>query len=163
MYAQDHNYTAPQNEPPKLSAQPTEALKQLLKSIHSLSAYYEHENAALKNGKAQQFMDMQTKKVQLAHHYKSLIRQAGERADDLKKAPESLRNKVKEAQNQFNTLAEKNMEALERMSRCTERLNTRMMNIVREEVEKRRINSYSNSGALLSNKAPVSTTLHETV
>lgn len=146
-----------------LASDTSKALDQVSSFMSKLCDFYTRENAVLRKADTQSFINLQSEKMILARNYQAVIEQMRERHDEIKNAPESKRVKVQEHQDIFQKLADENKDLLGKLEKGTERLRSRIVETVKTVAERKRVNSYSNSGHLMTNpRRPLSTGLEET-
>lgn len=131
-----------------LSGDPNTALRQMIGMIEKLQALYEQEVKVLQATDSKAFMDMQDEKVEAIRTYQIGISQLLERKDELKKADPAIRNKLKAMHADFSKQSRKNLEALARMRRCTERLGNTLRHAAIMAAQQQRTFSYGETGAI---------------
>lgn len=146
-----------------LPRDPERAVKSVISVIEDLQHIYAEETDALERSKARKFLDLQDQKFTTAQQYQTAIEQLLARKEDLKKASPESRDKLKMMQRNFSELASKNMASLKRMGRTIDRLSERIRTAAKDEINKHRAVSYSESGRVndLDSKS-ISTGLNET-
>jgi prefoldin subunit 5 len=124
------------------------ALREVIKTVANINDIYQEETEALIAIDSQKFLALQEKKLDRAAAYHAHMTQMIARKDEIKNADPSLRSKLKELQKIFHALSDKNLEALERMQRCTEKLANTIRNAAIRAVQNQRNFSYSMNGTL---------------
>ncbi len=159
-----HNETMTQSSV-VLSKNTDTALKEVMKSIKVLETVYEKENEALKSMNTTGFMELQDDKLDAARHYQNIMGQILSRKNEIAHADPALKERMKNAYADFKKISHENMESIERMQRCTERLGNTIRNAAIRSAQTQRSYSYGETGALSNstqNKA-ISSGLSETV
>lgn len=106
-------------------------------SVDGLRDVYAEENAALNAADARLFMDIQERKVAAARRYQTSVSELLARKDELKgRFDPRLKQILQMKQEEFAKLSRENLENLDRMRRCTERLGKRIAQAARESVKK---------------------------
>lgn len=126
------------------------ALREVIKTVSNMNDYYVEETEALVAIDSQKFLSLQEKKLERAMVYHNHLNEMIKRKDDIKTADPILRRKLKELQEIFHKLSESNLEALERMQRCTERLGQTIRNAALRSAQSQRSFSYGVNGTLNS-------------
>ena len=134
-----------------LPASPDKALQEMMNTIDVLRDIYTMETKALESTDTQKFLEIQEKKLLSADRYRQSIEQMMARKDEMSKADPVLKERLKEMQNDFSALADKNKEALSRMQRCSERLSNTLRNAAKKAIQKKRSVAYSETGTLRKN------------
>ncbi len=146
-----------------LSRDPNKAMQEMMDQIDHLRGIYLDETNALENADTNTFFSLQDKKLEAAKHYESGIQQIIGRSDEMKTASPHLKKKLKDMQVEFSDLAQQNMQALERMKRCTERLGQTLRHAAKETARKKRSFSYGETGVINSaNRKSLSMGVSET-
>lgn len=141
------------------------AITEVIKTIDALRLVYEEENIVLTNMDSKAFIALQDKKANAARMFQIHMGQMIARKDEIKAAPQSLKDNLKAAHSHFQDISIKNMIAIERMQRCTERLGNTIRNAAIKAAQGMRTYSYGETGSISSfakNKL-VSSGLSETV
>ncbi|MBI1300141.1 MAG: hypothetical protein GC137_00645 [Alphaproteobacteria bacterium] len=141
------------------------ALREVVTRMSVLNDVFEEETKALNNIDNDTFIALQDKKLAVAIEYQDCITQIMGRKNEIKRADPALRERLKEMQAKFQDISKRNMEALERMHRCTERVGNTIRNAAVKAANKERGYSYGEDGNIPSSakKRSVSTGLSETV
>lgn len=162
---QNHAPQAENTPMPLLSQNTNLALKDVMRSIRALEKVYERENKVLMKMDSKGFMAIQDEKHAVAKNYQNVMTQMLARKDELVKADPKLKQVLKNAYADFSEHSKRNLDAIERMQRSTERLGNTIRNAAIRSAQTQRSYSYSENGALshsTRNKA-VSSGLSETV
>ncbi len=148
-----------------LSKDTNKALGEVANTIKNLGYVYKEEIAALEKNDNKTFVALQEKKFIAASDYKNDMGQMLARKNEINNASPSMKDKLKKMQKEFAVLSHQNMEAIERMQRCTERLGNTIRNAVIRDAQRASGCGYGENGTL-SNKArrrSISSGLSETV
>lgn len=146
-----------------LSSDPHKAMQEMMSTIDHLRDVYIKETDALENSDSKAFLALQNDKLNAAQNYQSGIEQILIRKDEMRSVDPSLRKRLQKIQSEFAELGKKNMDALTRMQRCTERIGKRIRNAAKDAVHKNRAFSYDARGSLQKmEKKSVSTGISET-
>ncbi len=143
---------------------PNKIINEMMSTIDILRDVYIRETEALDNSDARNFMALQSEKVEKANIYKERIEFILKRKDQIRQADPALKQKLHDMQADFAELATRNMKALQRMQRSTERLGQRMGSAARESARQNGSVGYGETGALnaASSKKPISIGIQET-
>lgn len=141
------------------------ALREIMKSITTLAKLYDKETDALDSTDTNLFMGLQDEKLVIARTYQSHMAQMLARKEDLRSADPTLKQKLQEMHNAFTATSQKNMEALARMQRCTERLGNTVRLAALRSAQSNRACSYGETGAASGStqRKAVSAGMNETV
>lgn len=146
-----------------LPADPDRALEQMILTIQHLKDIYVRETNALESADSKAFMAMQEEKFIAAQNYQDGIQQILARKDEMKTASPVLKASLRGLQQEFSTLFERNLDALDRMSKTMLRLGEKIRGVAMEEANKYRTLSYGETGHVQHDKNKmVSTGLIET-
>lgn len=146
-----------------LPADPDRALEQMILSIQHLKDIYVRETNALENADSKAFMAMQEEKFIAAQNYQDGIQQLLARKDEMQSASPVLKASLRGLQQDFSNLFERNIDALDRMSKTMLRLGEKLRGAAMDEANKYRTLSYSETGHVHHDKTKmVSTGLIET-
>lgn len=141
------------------------ALGEVIKTIDALRLVYEEENLALIKMDSKTFIALQDKKADAARMFQIHMGQMIARKEELKSVPQILKDNLRAAHSRFQEISIKNMIAIERMQRCTERLGNTIRSAAIKAAQDMRTYSYGETGSISSfakNKL-VSSGLSETV
>lgn len=116
-----------------LSHDPKKAMQEMMDIIDQLRVVMREENEALKNTDTKAFIAIQDRKIEAARVYQDSVNQMIARKEDMKRAPEKMKVQLEAMRADFLTLAEENLEALERMRKGMARLSDRIMNLAKSE------------------------------
>ncbi len=148
-----------------LAKDTNKALDEVAMTVKNLGKIYEEEIIALEKVDNNAFLELQGKKLAAAREYQHDMGQMLARKNEIKSASPAIKNKLRKLQEDFADLSRKNMEAIERMQRCTERLGNTLRSAVIRDAQRESGYGYSENGAI-SNKATrraISSGLSETV
>ncbi len=148
-----------------LSRDTNKALGEVATTVRNLGKVYKEEIDALKKYDNNGFMALQDKKLLAAREYQNDMGQIIARKNEIKMASMSAKDRLKKVQIEFAELSSKNLEAIERMKRCTERLGNTIRHAAIRDAQVSSGYGYSENGAI-SNSAKrkaVSSGLSETV
>lgn len=141
----------------------TRAMQDMMQTIDVLRGIYVRETSALETTDTKTFLGMQNEKLEAAQKYKRDMESLMTRQEELKKVSPVLKGKLAAAQKEFSALAERNLEALQRMQRSTERLGETIMGAAKDAVRKKQAFSYGENAKVNKNeKRTVSMGLSET-
>lgn len=146
-----------------LPKDPNAAMLEMMNTIDALRGVYRRENEALEAADTKAFLEMQGEKLRHARAYQDGVEQMLVRKEEMKKTSPQMRRKLEEMRADFVELGNKNMEALKRMGRVTERLGNSMRLAAREAAVRQRTFAYGENGSLKSSeKKTVSMGVSET-
>lgn len=128
------------------------AMQDMMATIDALRGVYVRETEALENTDTKTFLSLQDEKLEIAQLYKRGIEALMTRKDDLKSASPTVKGQLAAAQKEFATLANRNMEALQRMQRSTERLGHTIMGAAKDAARKQQAFSYGENGLVHKNE-----------
>lgn len=156
--------TTPQTEQAVvLSKNPNVAMQEMMNTIDVLKDVYKRETVALEQADTRAFLSMQNEKLQAARAYQDGIGQILQRREEMKKANPLLKKRLEDMQKDFATLSMKNMDALQRMARVSERLGNTIRVAAKDAAVKKRTFSYGENGTMKSTeKKTVSMGVSET-
>ena len=148
-----------------LSRDTNAAVKDVMDIIKALGKVYNEETEALKKTDTKKFMAMQDKKIAAAHEYQSAMAQMIARKNELKNADPAMKDRLQKLHDNFSDISKENIQAIDRMQRCTERLGNTIRNAAIKTVQHQRGYSYGETGSIpnTSRKKAVSSGLSETV
>lgn len=129
---------------------PNKALEEMIATVDSLRSVYRLETEALAASDTKKFLALQDDKLLAARKYQHGVEAMASRRDEMKAASPRLRERLQGMHADFSALAAKNLEALERMRRSTERLGDTIMQAARDAAKRKRTISYAGNGALSS-------------
>lgn len=141
------------------------ALLEVISTIEKLQNVYEEENSAISELDSLGFLALQEKKIEAARRYQVHMGQMLARKNEIAKASPTTKERLKEAHAKFQEISNQNLEAIERMQRCTERLGNTIRSAAIRAAQDMRTFSYGETGEI-SNHARnkvVSSGLSETV
>lgn len=137
-----------QNNTDLLPKDTNTALRTVMGTVKKLGALYEEETKALHASKTNDFLEIQKKKIIIARDYENGMTQIMARQKELKTADPAVKNKLKAMYAEFQEISNRNMQAIERMQRCTERLGNTIRNAAIKSAQSQRAYSYGDNGAL---------------
>lgn len=137
-----------QNSDHNLPREINAAIRIVIGTISSINSIYTDETLALTNIDTPKFLSLQEEKFSRAQLYHSHMSEMIARKDELKSSDPALRNKLKELQAKFHELSAQNLEALERMQRCTDKLALTIRNAAIRSVQNKRNYSYGMDGLI---------------
>ncbi len=124
------------------------AIEEMIAIIDDLADIYSEEIMILDAADGNGFLEHQEKKAIAARAYQTVMVNMIDRKDEIKAAPEEIRRKLKETHARFSDLTSRNLEALERMQRCTERLGDTIRNAAIREARNKQSYSYGQNGKM---------------
>lgn len=147
-----------------LSANIGSAINDTMEAIKDLGNVYAEETAALKKTDTNKFMALQSRKVEAAHNYQDVMTQMISRKNELAKIDPATKERLRKLHSNFVDLSNKNLDALERMKRCTDRLGNTIRNAVVKSARQQQTFSYGESGQIssASRRKAISAGLYET-
>lgn len=146
IQAEAQTQTPPDNQ--LLSSDPEKAMQEMMETIDSLRDVYVRETDALESVDTKAFLDIQEEKLSAAKRYQMNVEQMLARREELKEVNPLLRKRLEEMQAEFAELSKKNVEALERMQRTTDRLGDTIRDAAKEAAKKNNAFSYGESGTM---------------
>ncbi len=146
-----------------LSGDPNTAMQEMMNSIDALRRVYVRETEALQVSDVQAFLAIQEQKIAAARACEAGAEEIIARKEEMKNANPLLKRRLEDLQKEFAELSEKNLDAVSRMQRVTERVGNVIRRAAKDAVDKQRAFSYGETGALSgSSKRSISTGLSET-
>jgi hypothetical protein len=127
---------------------PDRAVEQAIESIAALRGIYIRETDALNATDTKSFLALQDEKLEAARSYGERIETLLARREDMKAVNPILKKRLEEMRSDFAILSRKNKEALERMQRCTRRLDATLRRAAKETLQKNLSFNYGENGAL---------------
>jgi hypothetical protein len=131
-----------------LHRDPSKAMQQMMEAIDRLRVVYEAETEALKNADTPTFLALQEEKMQSAVFYESGINEIIARKDEMKNVDPQVKRKLNQMQKDFAELSQRNMDALQRMQRTTDRLSGKIRTAAKDAAKKNRVFSYGQNGQI---------------
>ena len=162
---QENTQTTQAAKPAKLLPKDTNAaVRAVLAVTETMSKLFAEETEALINIDNATFLKLQERKLDAAQDYQNVMSQMMARKNELAHADPALKQKLKEMQGEFSEISDKNLDALGRMQRCTEKLGNTIRSAAIKEAQKGRGYSYGEDGSIskVSKKKAVSSGLSET-
>ena len=135
-----------------LSNDPRRAMQEMMDTIDVMRSVYERETETLEKLDTKGFLSIQDEKLRTANIYKARIEEILLRKNEMRGVDPSMKKKLERTQEQFAELASKNMAALKRMQRTTERLGGTIQKIAKDSVNKQNTFSYGETGHMHKNE-----------
>ncbi|PCI99708.1 MAG: hypothetical protein COB14_05850 [Alphaproteobacteria bacterium] len=172
------NYNRQQPPAPEKPAQPQQiiqfrtlskdtntALREVASTINKMSKVFVEETDALNKTDRNAFIALQEQKLLTAQEYQSDMGQMIGRKNELTSADPAMKERLKKMQADFAEISSKNLEALSRMQRCTEKLGNTIRNAAIHAAQKQNGYSYGENGAIsnAAKRKAISSGLSETV
>jgi hypothetical protein len=129
-----------------LPAEPDRALEQMILTIQHLRDVYVRETEALESADNKTFLALQEEKYTAAQNYQDGIEQIMARKDEMRTASAILKSSLLKLQQEFSSLFERNLEALERMNKTALRIGEKIRSAAMAEANKHRTLSYGETG-----------------
>ena len=147
-----------------LARETNAALRQIIQTVGQINDVYIEETDALIAVDSPKFFSLQDKKYDRAVIYHAHMHEMLGRKDEIKSADPLLRKKLKEMQEAFHTLTQRNLEALDRMQRCTDKLAQTIRSAAVRTAQSQRNLSYGGDGTInnYSRNKVISSGLSET-
>ena len=148
-----------------LSKDMNTALREVSATINKMSRVFVAETSALNAVDSHAFIALQEEKLSTAQEYQNDMCQIIGRKNEITHADPSIKDKLKQMQQDFSRISKENLEALSRMQRCTEKLGNTIRNAAIHAAQKQNGYSYGENGAIsnAAKKKAVSSGLSETV
>ncbi|MCB1682507.1 MAG: hypothetical protein H6858_01270 [Rhodospirillales bacterium] len=140
------------------------AIRDMIDTAERLQTVYEEETVILSQRDGRAFLEYQDRKADAARAYQAAIGTLILRKEEIKGADPALKEKLKETQERFSKVIHLNLEHLDRMRRCTEKLSSSIRNAAIRAAQEKGTFSYSDNGRLnvSSQNRRVSTGISET-
>lgn len=140
------------------------AIREMIASAEHLQRVYEEETLILQNKDGRAFLEFQERKAEAGRAYQAAIGSLILRKEEIKGADPALKEKLKAAQDQFSKVIHVNLENLDRMRRCTEKLSLTIRNAAIRAAQAKSTFSYGGNGKLATSAQSrrVSTGISET-
>ena len=135
-----------------LSSDPRRAIQEMMDTIDVMRSVYERETEALEKLDTKGFLSIQDEKLQTANVYKARIEEIMARKNEMREIDPSMKKELERSQAKFSELAAKNLTALKRMQRTTERLGGTIQKIAKDSVNKQNTFSYGETGQMHKNE-----------
>lgn len=141
-----------------------EAIREMIAVARALQSVYEEETQILKSTDGRAFLEFQERKSDAARAYQAAISTLILRKDEVKAADPALREELRTAQSHFSKVIQVNLEQLNRMRKCTDRLGQTIRNAAIRAAQEKSTFSYGDNGRLNSspNSRRVSAGVSET-
>ncbi len=140
---------------------PNAFMKDMIASIEALKEIYIIENEALDNSDIDRFLALQDEKANIAKRYQKQHLIILNNKDDMSEIDSNLKNKLEEMRADFIELARINQKKLERAKKTTKRLCERIMEVAKENIEKKQMR-YGAGGKVHKRKTNISVGIYET-
>lgn len=124
------------------------ALQEVVNVIQKMGDIYKTENDILRAHDSNAFLIFQDKKIAVAHEYNTKMGEMIARKNEISNADPSVKERLKKMQADFAVLSKQNLEAIERMQRCTERLGNSIRNAAVKTAQTMRTYSYGENGTI---------------
>jgi hypothetical protein len=129
-----------------LPKDPASAMQEMMNSIDALRRIYLRENAALEASNTREFLELQDEKLTAARIYQRRIEEIMGRREEMKNVSPAAKMKLENMQQDFAVISRTNLEAIDRMRRCVNRLGETISSAAREAAKKQRSFSYGETG-----------------
>jgi hypothetical protein len=143
-----HSETQKYTRKPAFSTDPNTAMLEMMHTIDTLRGVYVRETEALDKADTQSFLALQEQKLDAARHYQHGVEEFLKRSEEMRSVNPLAKKRLKDMQEEFSTLAIKNMDALSRMQRTIERLGNTLRSAARDAAKKQRALSYGETGKI---------------
>lgn len=166
--APEQGKSLPQRTAPEAGKTPgvdiNTAIREMIAAAEYLQRVYEEETTLLQAKDGRGFLEFQDRKAEAGRSYQSAIGALILRKDEIKAADPALKEKLKAAQDQFSKVIHVNLENLDRMRRCTEKLSLTIRNAAIRAAQAKSTFSYGENGKLATSPQArrVSTGISET-
>ncbi len=140
------------------------AIRDMIVAAEYLQRVYEEETTLLQAKDGRGFLEFQDRKAEAGRSYQSAIGALILRKDEIKAADPALKEKLKAVQDQFSKVIHVNLENLDRMRRCTEKLSSTIRNAAIRAAQAKSTFSYGENGKIAASPQSrrVSTGISET-
>lgn len=145
-----------------LSRDPNKAMQEMMQVIDALRTLYVTENEALFAADTKKFLGLQPDKKKITDDYSAGARQIIARGDEFKVASPILREKLKQQQQEFSQIAERNLEGIDRLQHGVKRFQGRIINAARDAVRKEH-SVYTARGVIGESRRAVAMSIRESV
>lgn len=142
------------------TANPNDAMLEMMQALDALRAVYDEENNALEASDTRRFMDLQDRKIQAAQRYHETAAHVVDQRAHLPSANPEILRQLEEKHADFSVMTQKNLAHIERMNKTVKRLSERIVKSARDAALQDSA-SYSRRGTMYRNDRPVSTGLNE--
>lgn len=130
-----------------LSADPKQAIQDMMMTIDALRSVYVAETTALHASDTGTFLNLQDEKIIAAQRYHNGLSDFLNRKDEMLSVHPDLKAIIRRKQEDFSTVARENMDALDRMRRTVDRIGGRIMQAARDTATRDSV-SYGNKGSM---------------
>ncbi len=135
-----------------LSADPNRAMQEMMQTIDSVRMIVMKETESLETANTKAFLELQQQKLEIARKYQSGVETMLERENEMKNANPLLKKRLMEMQMEFSALTSRNLDALKRMQRSTERLGEVVMNAAKTAAKSQRAVAYGETGIITASE-----------
>ena len=137
-------------------------VQELMQTVDALRILYMEETEALQKADVRKFSALQDHKIAVARAYQAQTAELMAQKDQLKlQVHPELRRQLRQKEHEFSLVCRLNLEWLDRMGNCTQRLGNRILEAAREHARKSTASSYGARGKLEQNERRVSLSLNE--
>lgn len=144
-----------------LSADPKQAMQDMMQTIDALRNVYVAETAALKSSDTDTFLTLQDEKIIAAQRYHNGISDFLSRKDEILLVHPDLKSMIRRKQEEFSVVAKENLDALDRMRRTVERMGNRIMQSARDAATRDSVSYNPNGNMSGYRNKPVTMGLNE--
>jgi hypothetical protein len=124
------------------------AIEDMLSAADSMNAVFAVETEALERFDAKAFLKLQDSKLNSARRYQQSAEIVMKHRADLKNLGDDVKARLEAKQAEFAALGQRNMTALHRMQKATERFGDTLRNAAKDAVRKTQTFSYGQSGII---------------
>lgn len=144
-----------------LSADPKQAMQDMMMTIDALRSVYVAETTALQSSDTDAFLNLQDEKIIAAQRYHNGLSDFLNRKDEILSVHPDLKSMIRRKQEEFSAVARDNLDALDRMRRTVDRMGSRIMQAARDTATRDSV-SYGNKGSMTGyNNKPITMGLNE--
>lgn len=122
------------------------AMTSVISYIDDLQSVIEQETESLEASDTRGFLALQDKKMAAAQLYQQGLTEIIARKDELKSHSPAKRKTLKDKQIKFQNIMNRNVEALDRMKRSSERLGNLIIKAARDHAKEQQRVAYNNQG-----------------
>lgn len=124
------------------------AIRDMIAVAERLQQIYQEETEILQSRDGRAFLDFQERKAEAGRAYQAAIGALILRKEEVKGADPALKERLKAAQDQFSKVIHVNLENLDRMRRCTEKLSLTIRNAAIRAAQAKSTFSYGENGKI---------------
>ncbi len=124
------------------------AIREMIAVAERLQLIYQEETAILQAKDGRAFLDFQERKAEAGRAYQAAIGSLILRKEEVRGADPALKERLKLTQDQFSKVIHVNLENLDRMRRCTEKLSLTIRNAAIRAAQAKSTYSYGENGKL---------------